>query len=100
MIYIEEAHASDGWKFRNNYDINVHKSLEDRLNAANKLRELKPGCPIVSDTIENDANKAYGGLYERLYIILDGVVVYEGGRGPMFYKVEEVEDWLNKHFKS
>lgn len=97
VVYIEEAHASDGWKFKNNYDINVHRSLEDRFSAANKLKELKPGCPIVVDKMSNDANKAYGGLYERLYILLDGVTVYEGGRGPALYKLEEIKEWLHNY---
>lgn len=31
---------------------------------------------------------------ERLYIIVDGVVVYKGGYGPFDYKLWEVQDWL------
>lgn len=99
-IYIEEAHASDGWKFENNFDINKHRSLQDRLAAAKMLRDLDPHCLVMVDRMDNEANKLYGALYERLYIILDSVVVYEGKRGPMGYKIEEVHEWLNNYFRS
>ena len=78
----------------------MHRNLDERLAAARKLELLDPQCPIVVDTMTDRANKAYGALYERLYIVLDCVIVYEGGRGPMWYKVEEVESWLYNHFKS
>lgn len=100
IIYIEEAHASDGWKFRNNYDINIHRTLEDRLQAARELEKLNPGCPIVVDTMSDIANESYGALYERLYIVLDEVIVYEGKRGPVGYKIDEVKAWLDKYVKS
>ena len=97
-MYIEEAHASDGWKFKNNYDINSHVTTEDRRKAALQLKDLDPHCEVVMDTMTDEANKEYGGLYERLYIVLDGVIVYEGNRGPMGYHVEEVYDWLKNYF--
>ena len=100
IIYIEEAHASDGWKFENNYDINYQRSIEERLHAAKKLRDIGADCPIVVDIMENRANLLYGGLFERLYIILNNVVVYAGEKGPMGYRVEEINDWLQKYFRS
>ena len=100
IIYIEEAHASDGWKFENNYDINYHTSIEERLHAATKLRDIGAECPIVVDRMENRANLLYGGLFERLYIILNDVVVYAGEKGPMGFWVEEINDWLQKYFRS
>ena len=99
VIYIEEAHPTDGWSFRSNYDIETHRSIEDRLLAAKQLRALGPQCPIMVDKMDDQANKLYGGLYERLYIILNSVVVYEGERGPVGYKLEEVNDWLTSYLK-
>ena len=52
------------------------------------------------DKMDDQANKLYGGLFERLYIILNSVVVYAGERGPLGYKVEEVNDWLTKYLRS
>lgn len=47
--------------------------------------------------MENTAAKAYAAWPERLYVVLDGVVVYKGGLGPDDYRVEEVEAWIAKH---
>ena len=44
-------------------------------------------CPVLVDSLTDDANKAYAGLPERLYIILDGIIVYQGAQGPFGYKV-------------
>ena len=35
---------------------------------------------------------------ERLYIILDGAVVYQGGYGPFDFKLAEVKDWLAERY--
>ena len=54
-------------------------------------------CPVVVDSMHDTANRLYGAFYERLYIVLDGVVVYEGGYGPEYYNMDEVEVWLNRY---
>ena len=46
--------------------------------------------------MDDRANKAFAALPERIYVILDGVIVYEGGLGPFDYKIEEVEAFLAK----
>lgn len=94
IVYITEAHPADGWAFRNNYDVKNHRTLGDRMVAAQHLVAAKPECPVLVDDIDDAANRLYGGLYERLYVILDGRVVYAGARGPVGYDVKEVEDWL------
>lgn len=98
-VYIEEAHASDGWKFTDNHNINFHRKLEDRIAAAEILREFDASveCPIVVDSMDDAANRMYGGLFERLYIVQKGIIVYEGERGPVGYRLEEVKDWLVKY---
>ena len=35
---------------------------------------------------------------ERLYIILDGRIVYKGGMGPNDYRIEEVVQWLRDRY--
>ena len=96
-VYIEEAHAADGWAFNKNIVINAHRKLEDRIEAAKTLLAQKPPIPIVCDDMDDAANYAYGGLYERLFVIHRGMVAYEGGLGPLFYCVDEIEDWLGKY---
>ena len=96
-VYIEEAHPNDGWAFKNNVDISAHQRIEDRIDAAKRLLQHKPSFPVVCDTMTEDANFAYGGLYERLYIIHRGKIAYEGGRGPRLYNLSEVVEWLEKY---
>ena len=46
------------------------------------------------DTIDNEANISYGAVPQRLYVIVEGKIVYQGGMGPIYYNLEEVKDWL------
>ncbi|OWF46891.1 Type III iodothyronine deiodinase [Mizuhopecten yessoensis] len=98
IVYIEEAHPTDGWAFGNNIEISTHRSINDRMKAAKTLQVIgQPKCPILVDDINNTANFSYGAYYERLYIIKESLVVYEGDRGPIGYKIEEVEKWLARY---
>ena len=97
IVYISEAHPSDGWKFQNNFDINKHNGIQDRIKAVETLLKFKPNCPVVADEISNVLTYKYGAMSERLYVVLNGRVVYLGERGPHGYHVEEVEEWLTKY---
>ena len=87
------------------------------MNAALKLREkaasFLEGCPIMVivflaiiinilmvmcqvDPMDDRANKAFAALPERIYVVLDGHIAYQGGLGPFDYKIEEVEKFLAK----
>uniref|UniRef100_A0A2K6RZQ5 Iodothyronine deiodinase n=1 Tax=Saimiri boliviensis boliviensis TaxID=39432 RepID=A0A2K6RZQ5_SAIBB len=96
IIYIEEAHASDGWAFKNNVDIRNHQNLQDRLQAAHLLLARSPQCPVVVDTMQNQSSELYAALPERLYIIQEGRILYKGKSGPWNYNPEEVRDVLEK----
>lgn len=97
-VYILEAHPTDGWRWNNNVEIPQHQSLEDRLAAAEMLKKSsRCSVPIMVDAFENEASKAYGAWPERLFIIQDGKIVYEGGTGPYNYKITEVQSWLEKY---
>ena len=66
--------------------------------AAKILKSIQEiNCPLVLDTMRNEARFAYAALPERFFIVHDGIIEYEGGRGPGDYKVEEVEDWLKNY---
>jgi len=104
-IYIEEAHPAERGHFRvggadGNYDIGTHNSIEDRLRAAETLQQeagdaLK-GCKILVDQMDDRANKAFASLPERLYVVKDGQVVFQGGLGPFDYRISDVENFLRK----
>lgn len=105
-IYIAEAHPAERGHFRvggegGNYDIDTHANIADRLNAATTLREeageALQGCKILVDPMDDRANIAFAALPERLYVVQDGQIVYQGGLGPFDYKISEVEDFLAKN---
>jgi len=98
VIYIEEAHASDGWKFAGNYDINIHRTIKDRLEAGKLLKGhniLPPSTEIFVDSMEDETNKVYAALFERLYVIQSNQIVYQGGPGPFKYDLDDLEIWLS-----
>ncbi|KAI8508982.1 Thyroxine 5-deiodinase [Branchiostoma belcheri] len=96
-VYIAEAHASDGWSFRNNIKIRKHQTLQERLAAAEMLADANLSGPLLVDTMDDVANRKYGAWPERLYILLDGRVTYKGEPGPHGYHVHQVRDWLEKY---
>uniref|UniRef100_A0A452I140 Iodothyronine deiodinase n=1 Tax=Gopherus agassizii TaxID=38772 RepID=A0A452I140_9SAUR len=96
LVYIEEAHPSDGWVSSDAaYQIPKHQCLQDRLRAAQLMQEGAPGCPLAVDTMDNASSAAYGAFFERLYIIQEEVVMYQGGRGPDGYKISELRSWCS-----
>lgn len=100
-IYIAEAHPAERKHFIDNYAIDTHASIDERVEAAETLKEeageFLNGCPILVDQMDDKASLAYASLPERLYVVQDGVVTFEGGIGPVFYSIEEVEDFLSKN---
>ena len=65
--------------------------------------------------MDNEASRAFGSFPDRLYILLDGKIVYmvcsvdkfllvkngamfQGGVGPHGYNTFEIEEWLEKYF--
>uniref|UniRef100_A0A6I8P1M1 Iodothyronine deiodinase n=1 Tax=Ornithorhynchus anatinus TaxID=9258 RepID=A0A6I8P1M1_ORNAN len=98
LVYIEEAHPSDGWVSSDApYDIPKHRCLQDRLRAARLMQRGAPGCRLAVDTMDNAASAAYGAYFERLYVVQDARVVYQGGRGPEGYKISELRLWLEQY---
>lgn len=55
------------------------------------------GFHVTVDTMLNGANIAYGAIPIRLYIVQDRRVAYQGGAGPLFYRMHEVSEWLQKY---
>ena len=91
IIYIEEAHPKEG-----NVVIGTHQCLEERFAAAEKLQDMcTPNCPILVDSMSNEALYHYQATPDRLYIINDGELGYVGGIGPLWYNLDEVREWLN-----
>ncbi len=99
-VYIREAHPTDGWSMESNDRVGVkvaqHKTAVDRSQAAALCSSvLAMSIPMLVDTIDDSANRAYSGFPDRLYMIdRNGKVAYKGGRGPFGYKPRELEQTL------
>ena len=100
-IYIDEAHAIDGWAVPDNYNIANHKKFKDRQEAAQLLlKERTLNHDLLIDFMNNNATKAYGGLYDRLYVIKDGICMYQGKMGPIGYDLNELNHFLENYSKT
>jgi len=77
-----------------------HKSMADRLAAANKfVREVGFKTEVVCDTMRNEAMTRFNAHPERICIVQDGLLVHVGGKGPLvYYDIEGVIDWLDAAF--
>ena len=73
--------------------------MEDRENAARHLQTYIGDVPLYVDNMDDKINKAFGALPERLYIIQDNIVLYQGQMGPMGYHLSEVEKWIENFTK-
>jgi type I thyroxine 5'-deiodinase len=104
-VYISEAHASDEWALPDAEGagelipsgIVQPRSLDARAALARCFASRFPGVGrLVVDSIDNSANRAYAAWPERLYIIVDGVVVFKSGPGPFGYVLDDVRKWLEQ----
>ena len=68
---------------RKQSDICVYDKILDDLR---EMEEL-PG-PFLVDNMEDEASKLYGAHPERLYIILDGNIVYQVYLG-LIYEIDD-----------
>ena len=97
VVYIQEAHASDGWALTMNADAGIvvaqPHSHQERKEVANVcMLRLSLSIPALLDDIGNSTDQAYSALPDRLYLIgRDGGVVYRSDPGPWGFRVEELE---------
>ena len=88
MVYIREAHPSDGWAVpgneRQGISIEDPKTLAERAEVAQKACSLlKIKLPCLVDDMDDKVNKAYAAWPDRLYIVgTDGKIALMGDQGP------------------
>ena len=91
-IYVSEAHPTDGWFVGTTHLVTQHQNETGRIAAAKMLVEtVDLKCDVVIDVMTNKTAKSYGARIDRLYIIQNGRVAYQGGPGPHQYNLEEME---------
>ena len=102
MVYIREAHPTDGWHSKANERekilITQPKTLQERNKVAKKMcSTLKITLPPLVDSIDNKVNNAYNAAPDRLYLIgKNGKVLYKSERGPRGFKPKGLEAAIKK----
>jgi thiol-disulfide isomerase/thioredoxin len=100
MVYVREAHPTDGWSMESNDRVGVTlpqpRSYEERVAVAQTCgKRLALGFPMLVDTIDDTVGARYSGMPSRLYLIdQEGKVAYKSGRGPFGFKPAELEHSL------
>ncbi len=104
VIYIREAHPTDGWMLPGNEKIQVQDptTLEERRAVAGRcMKDLGFSIPPLVDDMNDAANLAYAGWPERLYVIgKDGKIAYAGGMGPMHFSPNECAAFLKEYLSN
>ncbi len=105
MVYIKEAHPTDGWQVESNLQQHVEyvqpQSLTERQEVANACAlNLRLSIPTLIDGMDNAADRAYNGWPERLYVLAtDGHIAYQGGKGPYGFDPEALHSFLESYLK-
>ncbi len=106
VVYIREAHPTDGWQVPINEDEAV---LYAQPVAFDQREQIASACALgldlrittLIDDMENSTDEAYAALPDRLYLIgADGEIVYRSATGPWGFKPDElaaaIRDYLSQ----
>jgi hypothetical protein len=100
MVYVREAHPTDGWRMESNERVGVStaqpKSYDERVAVAQRCGKLLSlGFPMLVDTIDDAVGSRYSGMPGRFYLIdRSGKIAFKNGRGPFGFKPDELEQSL------
>lgn len=102
MIYIREAHPSDGWvapaNTRAGIEVKDPKTHSERTDVAKRAcSTLKIKIPCLVDDVDDAVNRAYAAWPDRLYIVdTAGKIALAGAQGPRGFApaVHEAEERL------
>ena len=100
MVYVREAHPTDGWQMASNERVGVSlaqpRTYDERAEVARTCgRVLDFGFPMLVDTLDDAVGARYSGMPARLYLVdRKGEVAYKSGRGPFGFKPAELEQSL------
>ncbi len=100
MIYISEAHPTDGRQVPANRRAGVliaqPKTIEERFIAAKQVQTVVGlKLPVAVDGMDDKIARDYAAWPDRIYIIgTDGKVRYKGKPGPGGFNSSEAEQAL------
>jgi len=105
VVYIREAHPTDGWQVEDNerdgvfYPQPTSAGTRTAVAAACALR-LDLSIPTLIDDMANSTDLKYYALPDRLYLIgRDGRVAYRGAPGPFGFVAAELEEAIEKYLE-
>ncbi len=100
LVYVREAHPSDGWWMQSNQragiDLSQPKDTSQRRAVAETCQKhLDLKIPFLVDTIEDRVGSVYSGMPNRLYLIdQQGKIAFKNGRGPFGFHPRQLEQAL------
>lgn len=100
LVYVKEAHPSDGRQTKSNIRANVvytsPKTLRERAGIATDcVKSLKLEIPCLLDDMDNTVQKMYKGFPARACIVNpDGTIAFISKPGPRGIRPEEIRKAL------
>ncbi len=104
MVYIQEAHPSDGWQLDSNLEDEVvfetPFAFADRLAIAQGcVVDLGISFPALIDDMNNSVDKAYTSWPDRIYLVdRDGRIAHKSPPGPWGFETKELREALHEMF--
>ncbi len=103
VIYIREAHPTDGWQVESNERAGVlykqPTTLAERTEVANACAlRLDLSIPTLIDDLDNSTDVKYYALPDRLYLVgRDRRIAYRGAPGPFGFVATELEQAIERY---
>ena len=100
MVYVREAHPTDGWhmfdNFYQGYALSQPTTYAGRVDVALTCQAtLDLDLPMLVDRLDDPVGTSYSGMPARLYLLdADGRVAFKSGRGPFGFKPGALEQAL------
>lgn len=97
VVYIREAHPTDGWQVESNVAESVlfaqPETYDERVEVAQAcMLGMDIKIPTLIDDMDDGVNAAYAALPDRLYLIdSEGRVAFKSGPGPAGFKPDDFE---------
>ena len=97
LIYIREAHPTDGW-YMGRHDVSDPTTIEERRRVAARCEvAMRHGIQTYVDEMDDAVMRAYAAWPDRLYLVgQDGRVVYASGKGPMGFKPARLKKAMDR----
>jgi hypothetical protein len=97
VIYIREAHATDGWDLGSENRLRDPQSMDERRAVARQCEtSLQYGIRTYVDEMDDPVMTAYAAWPERLFLVDgNGIIAYAGGPGPFEFSPVELKQAID-----